>query len=299
MVRRLSIAALSALLALLVSCAQAPPPATPSESFAYRAMLVWNQGDYYGAWNLYRRSYDRAVMYGDLQGQAFSLLNMAELAAQAMKYSAADSLLSAVPVELLSQEEIALERETILFRLMAGRGECDAASSEPSEKVAGSSAARWYLASARCALVNDDIQAARHALERATELFGKEGAGQLLQARAALASASGEQAEAIRLLEGALVRAQEARLPRVIGELLYNLGAAHESQGDRTSAARHYDRSAKLFYQLRLAYPRIKALQGWLRVTESPSEEQRALFDELCKKHAGTDLDAVLANLRF
>lgn len=285
---------LIAAVALIGSCAKAPPAATAAQDYAYRAQLSLQQGDYYGAWNLYRRSFDRASMYGDLRGQSLALLNMAELAYQSFLFSKSDSLLVALPPETAGDSDVALLSATIQLKVGAARGSCGAASTAPPVEVAGAKRARWNLAAAECARANGDLHAARQLVDQAHELYGNEGAGQLLLARAALASAAGAHAEASPLLEEALLHAQKGRLPHAIGEILMALGENLEAVGQREAAARHYDRALKLYQQLQLTLPYLRASQSWLRTTSEATEEQRAAFEQLRSKQSGADLDAAL-----
>jgi len=283
---------------LVAGCAKAPPTPTPAESYSYRAQEALAVSDYSGAWSLYKRAYSRAVVYGDLREQSMALLNLAELATQMWKFSSADSLLRAIPPEWKNQSEVVPLRETIAYKVAAGLGQCDAPLA-PSSEVKGEVGARLQLAYALCAVEGGDLSTARDALSQAESLFGSAGAGQLLRVRAALASASGAHAEAARLYGEALEKAREARQPRAIGELLHNLGAAHEALGDRAAAELQYDRAMKLFEQLQIKLPYLKAAQGWLRTSESATEEQKKLFEQQCNQNSGRDLDALLVRPRL
>lgn len=252
-----------------------------SGSYAHRAKIQWDEGNYTAAHALYRNALSESVREADIEVEALIKLNMASMELDAMRIEEAQKYIQALPP---FTQSLNVKYQTLIVQLEVAiaAGECAQASEKLLEYIEQHkederiNKAQSRIPLIHCKRLEGDIDAANKFLTMANEEYDGKAKGLRAWAKSLIHLKQKKWPEAIYELHKAFDYAQKANKAYQIGQILYYLGYAYENAANpemsQGYAKQFYKRSYQVFDKIQLARPTMRSLKRFLNLSNDQTD---------------------------
>lgn len=248
-----------------------------SGSYAHRAKIQWDEGNYTAAHALYRNALSESIREADIEVEALIKLNMASMELDAMRIDEAQKYIQSLPPFIKS---LKVKYQTLIIQLQIGIAQRNCGEIpqkllefiEQHKENESISKAQSRIHMVHCYRIEGDFEAANKFLLLAREEYDGKAKGLRAWAKGLIHIKQNKWPEAIEELHKAFDYAQKANKAYQIGQILFYLGYSYEkvdkSKVSQRYAKEFYKRSYQVFDKIQLARPTMKSLKNYLRLSD-------------------------------
>lgn len=253
-----------------------------SGSYAHRAKIQWQEGNYSAGHALYRSALSESIKEANIVSEGLIKLNMANMELDAMRLGLGQDYIESIPLHHNSK---ALRLQTLILQLQLQqvRGDCESASQKLTKYMKehrnnedlNLRIARVPLAICFASLGKK--QKASNQLNWAKEEYDEGAKGMRAYGRAWIEMKDNNWTQAIQELHLAFDYAQRSVRPYDLGYILFYIGYCYERLDRIAMAAQFYKRSFLVYQKIQLARPTMRSLKRFLDIVDNSKLRQSLL----------------------